>query len=376
MKIAIIGTRGIPAKYGGYEFLAEELAVRLVNIYGMEVTVYCRNVYYDAKPPHFSNVECVYLPSGKIKGLESVIHTGLSILHAITCNYDVIFVVDPANTPFCFLLKFLGKRVVIHTDGLGWKRKKWGRLARIYYKWVEKLTTYGAHALIADNPVIKEYYAQTYHVESVYIPYGAEPTAGVDNTIFKEVRIKPHAYFLVVARLEPENNTAIIIKEYVSSNIDFPLVIVGDAPYGKRYLKQLHGLANENVFFTGRINDQKKLNALYQNAYLYIHGHEVGGTNPSLLRAMGLGIAPLVLNSPFNTVVIGDNGFTFDKKEGNLSNTLKELLVNQELVKEMGCRARAWADTRFTWESVAAMYGELFRSLVEKSSHMSLLSSL
>lgn len=366
MKIAIIGTRGIPAQYSGYDTLAEELALRLVHDHKAHVAVYCRSPYYEKEPSRVSGVECIYLPSGRAKGIESFFHTGLSVLHALTRSYDVIFVVDPGNAPWCLLLKWFGKKIVIHTDGLGWKRRKWGRCARLYYKWAERISTLAATALVSDSPVMKDYYMDAYHAESVYIPYGAEPTTGIDETILSEVSVKPDRYFLVVARLEPENNADLIIQEYVASKIELPLVVVGDSPYGKDYLSRLHALANDHVYFTGRIFDQKKLNALYKYAFLYIHGHEVGGTNPSLLRAMGLEAAPLVLNVPFNTVVIGDNGFTFEKEKGSLSSTLTQLMFDPAMVKETGLRAKTWADRHFTWQSVAAAYAELFDSLAGK----------
>ncbi|MDD5009460.1 MAG: DUF1972 domain-containing protein [Syntrophorhabdaceae bacterium] len=366
MKIAIIGTRGIPAQYSGYDTLAEELALRLANDHGVHVTVYCRSPYYEKKPTWVSNVECIYLPSGRAKGIESLFHTGLSVLHALTGSYDVIFVVDPGNALWCLLLKWFGKKIVIHTDGLGWKRRKWGRCARLYYKWAERISTLAATALVSDSPVMKGYYRDTYHAETVYIPYGAEPTVGMDETILGEVSVKPHHYLLVVARLEPENNTDLIIKEYVASKVSLPLVVVGDSPYGKDYLSRLHALANDRVYFTGRIFDQKRLNSLYKHAFLYIHGHEVGGTNPSLLRAMGLQTPPLVLNVPFNTIVTGGNGFTFEKEVDGLSTTLQRLVLEPAMVRETGMRAKEWADRHFTWQSVVAAYKELFNSLAEE----------
>jgi glycosyltransferase involved in cell wall biosynthesis len=363
MKIAIIGTRGIPAQYSGYDTLAEELALRLANDHKAHVTVYCRSPYYEKRPPRVSSVECVYLPSGRVKGIESVFHTGLSAMHALTRRYDVIFVVDPGNAPWCLLFKWFGKKVVIHTDGLGWKRGKWGRCARLYYKWAERISVLAAAALVSDNPVMKDYYRDNYGAETVYIPYGAEPTTGMDEAVLSEIPVKPHRYLLVVARLEPENNTDLIIREYVASKVELPLVVVGDSPYGKGYLSRLHSLADDRVYFAGRIFDQKKLNGLYQYAFLYIHGHEVGGTNPSLLRAMGLQTPPLVLNVPFNTVVTDGNGFTFEKEEGSLSAALRRLVLDPALVREAGVKAKAWADRRFTWQSVAAAYAELFGSL-------------
>ncbi|MEI6153191.1 MAG: DUF1972 domain-containing protein [Deltaproteobacteria bacterium] len=360
MKIAILGARGIPARYGGFDTLVEELSVRLVNQYNIDVTVYCRSNYYQERQKYCSNVKCAYISSLRIKGLESLLHTFLSALNAITRQFDVLFIVDPANAPIGIFLKLLGQKVVIHTDGLGWKRRKWGKLARRYYKWVEVLSAKYIKTIVTDNPVMREYYIQNYNRDSVCIAYGAEYSSGFDDTVLQELGIKRKFYLLVVARLEQENNTDLIIHEYVASKVDMPLVVVGDAPYDKEYMETLQGLANEKVLFAGRIDDQAKLNTLYAEAYLYVHGHEVGGTNPSLLRAMGLKTAPLVIDVPFNTSVIEGCGFAFDSTDGDLSRILKELAGDPEIVEQKGRLAKDRTDIHYTWESVAAQYKNYF----------------
>ena len=363
MKIAILGARGIPANYGGFDTLVEELSVRLANNYGFDVTVYCRSNYYQKRHEFCSNVRCFYISAWRVKGLESLLHTFLSALHTVTKRFDVIFIVDPANAPIGIFLKLFGQRVAIHTDGLGWKRRKWGRLSRRYYKWVESLCAKYIRTIVTDNPVMKEYYLQNYKRDSVCIAYGAENLSGFNNDVLLELGIKEKYYLLVVARLEQENNTDMIIREYVSSGVDMPLVVVGNAPYDKVYWETLRGLANKNVFFAGRIDDQAKLNTLYAEAYLYIHGHEVGGTNPSLLRAMGLNTAPLVIDVPFNISVIEECGFAFSSAEGSLSNVLNELVKTPEKVEQKGSLAKLRADIHFTWESVAASYKDYFEKL-------------
>ena len=360
MKIAILGARGIPANYGGFDTLAEELSVRLTNQYGINVTVYCRKNYYKDRQKFCSNVRCFYVPVWRVKGLESLLHTFLSALHAITKRFNVLFIVDPANAPIGIFLRLSGQKVVIHTDGLGWKRRKWGNLSRRYYKWVEFLCAKYIKTIVTDNPVMKEYYLNNYNRDSICIPYGASNSYGFDDAVLQEFEILKKSYFLVVARLEQENNTDLIIKEYVSSDVDMPLVVVGDAPYDKVYMEKLQKLANKKVLFIGRVDNQAKLNTLYSEAYLYIHGHEVGGTNPALLRAMGLGIAPLVIDVLFNVSVIGDCGFVFNSTDGNLSSILKELAKHPEIVEHKGNLAKKKADADFTWESVVAKYKNYF----------------
>jgi len=364
LKVAIIGARGIPATYGGFDTLVEELSVRLVRDHAMKVTVYCRTDYYVERPEYFSGVACVYISAPRIKGMESLIHTFLSSLHALIRDYDLIFIVDPGNAPMAVMLKLLSKIVVIHTDGLGWKRRKWGYLARRYYRWVEWVSARMVKNIITDNQGMADYYVQNYHAGSMQIAYGASSPYGVDETVYKELFLAAGSYLLVVARLEPENNVDVIIREYVAAKVGLPLVIVGGAPYGGDYMDYLHSLANEKVIFAGPFSDQAKLNALYKGAYLYVHGHEVGGTNPSLLRAMGFGTAPLVMDVNYNRYVVGPQGFVFTKKEGNLAAALGKLANDVSEVRKAGQDALDRVNKEYNWEAVSARYAEYFKSLL------------
>ena len=363
LNVAIIGARGIPATYGGFDTLVEELSVRLVRDHAMKVTVYCRTDYYVERPKYFSGVECVYISAPRVKGLESLIHTFLCSLHALTRNYDLIFIVDPGNAPIVVMLKLLNEIVVIHTDGLGWKRRKWGYLARRYYRWVEWVSARMVKNIITDNQGMADYYLQNYHADSMQIAYGASSPYGVDETIYNELALVAGSYLLAVARLEPENNADIIIREYVAANVEMPLVIVGGAPYGEDYMDYLRSLANEKVFFAGQFSDQAKLNALYKGAYLYVHGHEVGGTNPSLLRAMGFGTAPLVMDVDYNRYVVGPHGFVFTKENGNLAATLGKLANDPSEVKKAGQTALDRVNKEYNWEAVSTRYAGYFQSL-------------
>jgi glycosyltransferase involved in cell wall biosynthesis len=371
MKIGILGARGIPACYSGYDTLVEELALGLVAQHDTEVVVYCRSNYYQDRPTVWNGIRLVYIPVPKgIKGVESLFHSFVSALHVLKEGVDVVYFLDPANAPFCAMLRCFGKRVVIHTDGLGWKRRKWGPWARRYYKSVEWACAKVGSALVTDNPAMQDYYKEEYGAETLFISYGATNRHGVDSDICAELGLTPNQYLLVVARLEPENNTDLVIAEYTRSGVTMPLVVVGDAPYGPEYMKQLKSLGNERVLFAGRVNDQAKLNGLYQGAYLYIHGHEVGGTNPSLLRAMDAGIAPVVLNVPFNASVVKDSGVVFEKDEGSLVSVLQRLEANPAEVRRLGQSASARSLKDFSWDAVAADHHELFARLAPERAVM------
>jgi len=360
VKIAILGARGIPACYSGYDTLVEELSLGLVGSYSAEVLVYCRSSYYREQPASWHGVRLVYLPVPRVKALESLVHSFLSSLHVLREKIDVVYFLDPANAPFCALLRCFGKRVAIHTDGLGWKRRKWGPLARRYYKMVEWACAKCASALVTDNPAMQEYYRAEYGAETLLISYGAANRHGVDTRIYADLGLTPKQYLLIVARLEPENNTDLLIAQYTKSKVAMPLVVVGDAPYGPHYMDRLRNLANAKVLFPGRINDQSKLNALYRGAYLYIHGHEVGGTNPSLLRAMDADVAPVALNVPFNASVINGSGVVFEKDNDSLAGILEHLVAHASEVQQIGQRARLRAVKEYSWDTVVAKHYALF----------------
>jgi glycosyltransferase involved in cell wall biosynthesis len=329
----------------------------------MDVVVYCRASYYKERPSEYRGARLVYLPAPRAKGLESLLHSFLSTVHVLAQGADVVYFLDPANAPFVVLLRLCGKKVVVHTDGLGWKRKKWGRAARAYYRAVEGVSARVATALVTDNEVMQEYYKTQHRRESRLISYGAESSAECDDSVLTDMSVKPGGYLLVVARLEPDNNTDLLIREYVRSNVSRPLLIVGDAPYSGKYLRELRALGNDGVRFVGRVNEQNRLNALYRGAYAYLHGHEVGGTNPSLLRAMAAGVAPIVLDSPFNMCVIQDCGFSFGRESGTLAALLRQLTEEPSAVRAAGVRARARARSAYTWESVVGAHHALFQEL-------------
>jgi len=366
MKVAILGARGIPARYGGYDTLIEELVRGFEASDNIQVLVYCRSNYYKNKPASLHGARLVYIPAPRLKSLESLLHTFLSSLHVLVQNIDLIYLVDPGNAPFCLLLSLCGKHVIVHTDGIGWKRRKWGPLSRRYYKFAEWICARTANILITDNPEMQKYYQKEYSADSVYIAYGASVNASTNHTVYKECGLSEKGYLLVVARLEPENNTELIIKEFTQSKVNLPLVIVGDSPYSRIYMHRLQELADKRVRFLGRIYDQSKLNALYKGAYLYIHGHEVGGTNPSLLRAMNAGSTPVVIDVPFNKVVIGKSGFVFKRNSGYLSSLLECLVNNHTEVMDKGYMAQKRANTLFKWEFVVEEHKKLFCRLYGK----------
>ncbi len=365
MRLAIIGERGIPAKYSGFSTLIEQMATRLVSRYGFEVTVYCRSHYFAERPARFKGVRCIYLPAPGGKSLESIIHSNLSITHAFFSSYDLVFVLDPGNGPFVIPLRLRGFPVVMHTDGMGWKRQKWSPMQQRYYKWSESVTARLSHWLVTDSEAMRQYYLDEYRADSTFIPYAGEVGAGLDASVLADHGLVENGYYLAVARIEPENNVHVVIREYRAANLQKPLVIVGSARYNTPYGRQINAESDDKVRCIGSVYDTNKLNALFANCYAYLHGHEVGGTNPSLLNAMHMRAAPIAMDVVFHREVMGPQGLYFSAKEGNLRDVLRNVDSNPQRVSELRDVAKLRSDSLYRWDAVVAAYAEMFKRVVQ-----------
>jgi glycosyltransferase involved in cell wall biosynthesis len=364
LRIAIIGARAVPGRYGGFETFASELAPRLVDR-GHEVTVYCRRRYSLAScPSTYRGVRLQYLPALYTRSLETLSHEIMSGLHAAMGGFDVVFVLGFRASFVHLAARLSGKQVVVNTDGFDWKRRKWGRAGRTYLRLAEAIgARLVASRLVCDSRALQPHYLQSYGRSSTYISYGTPLYRSQDPGLIRAYGLRPDGYFLVVARLEPENNTDIIIREYRKLATDKPLAIVGGAGYGRGYDRSLRAAGDERVRFLGPIYQPGHLEELYANAFAYVHGHEVGGTNPALLQAMGCGSAILALDVPFNREVVDDTGLLWTKAEGNLSARLVQVLRSPEQVAGLKVGARRRAVQHYCWERVADGYDVLFREV-------------
>jgi glycosyltransferase involved in cell wall biosynthesis len=364
----ILGDRGIPARYGGFSTLVEEVALRLVATHGMEVTVYCRKPYYSERPAEYRGVRCVYLPAPGGKSLESILSSNLSIGHAaLQKRYDLAFIVDPGNGPFVLPLIARGIPRVMHTDGLGWQRTKWNRLQRAYYKWSERVCAALSTWLVTDSRVMSRYYVERYGAESSFIPYGCETGPRPNGEALLRFGVERGGYLLCVARLEPENNVDLIVREYKRSGSKFPLLVVGASPYPSAHARSVLAMADDRVRCLGSVFEPEILNGLYRDCRFYLHGHEVGGTNPSLLRAMGAGAPCVAIDVPFHREVLGSDGIYFSKESGALAARIKELEGDSAALGVLAERGRSRAETLYRWDAVAAAYAELFEAVIRAS---------
>jgi glycosyltransferase involved in cell wall biosynthesis len=362
MRIAILGTRGIPASYGGFETFAEHLSTRLVAR-GHEVTVYGRAHYVSPRQLEYHGVQLKVLPTIRHKYFDTVVHCFLSTIHAVSGRFDAALICNAANAPFAPILRLTGTPVALNVDGLEHKRKKWGWLGRRYYLAAERLATMLPNVMVTDAQVIQDYYLARYDAESQMIAYGSEVERRPDRAAVRRWRAEPNRYVLYVSRLEPENNARLVIEAFKKVRTAYRLLIVGDAPYAHDYITDLKERArgDKRIVFTGFVFGQD-YRALQQNAYCYVHATEVGGTHPALLEAMGYGNCVLTLATPENIEAVGDAGIPY-ADEFDLAEKLQRVLRDGSLVQSYRNRAQIRVQRYYDWDRVVDQYENLFAQM-------------
>lgn len=354
----MVGTRGVPAAYGGFETAVEEVGRRLVSC-GHQVRVYTR--HSEQNQSEHLGMEIVHLPALPQKQLETLSHSALSSLHLLVRQRpDAAFLFNAANAPFLPMLRAARLPTALHMDGLEWKRSKWGGRGKAYYRWAEQFGVRQADALIADAPGIADYYRHQFDVPTELIRYGAPLLDDVPAERLRELGLAPGGYHLVVARFEPENHVLEIVEGHRRSRAATPLVVVGSAPYSAEYTRRIHRAADGDarIRLLGGVYDQELLDALYAHAFTYLHGHSVGGTNPSLLRALGAGTPVIAYDVGFNREVLDDDGWFFSRAE-DLAELLPLVEADPAFARSRGRRSREHAARRFSWDDVTTAYEDL-----------------
>ncbi|THG31098.1 DUF1972 domain-containing protein [Naasia lichenicola] len=360
MRIAMVGTRGVPAAYGGFETAIEEIGQRLVAR-GHEVTVYCRVGKNGEKPATHLGMKLVYLPAMKKKTLETLSHTALSALHMMgTKGHDAAFVFNAANAPFVPMIKARRTPVAVHVDGLEWKRGKWGKWGKRYYRMAEEFAVRTGDALISDAQGIADYYEAEFGVPTELLTYGANRLTDVATDKLAKHGLEAGKFHVAVARFEPENHVDVIVEGYTASKAQYPLVVVGSAPYAEEYTDRIAKMAaaDPRIKMLGGVWDQDELNQLYAHARTYIHGHSVGGTNPSLLRAMGAGTAVIAFDVNFNREVAGPEGMFFSEAT-QLAPHLHEIEADTWRYLAIGQAMQDRAIKNYNWDDVTLGYEAL-----------------
>jgi glycosyltransferase involved in cell wall biosynthesis len=383
MKIAILGTRGIPASYSGFETAAEQLASRLAAR-GHEVTVYCRPHVVDRKLSTYKGAQLVHLPTIRNKYLDTLVHTFLSALHAgRVTRPDVALFFIAGNSPLCLLTRRAGIPTLINIDGLDSDRQKWPPVAKVYLRFAERNAARWADRAITDSDAVADVFERRYGQRIGVVPYGVTdpgPSVPEGRAVLDELDLEPRKYILFVGRLEPENNPDVLVEAF--SRIDrrrargMKLAIVGGAPYADDYIRQVRRSADPRVVFPGYVFGRGYWE-LQRNAYLFCAPTEVGGTHPVILEAMAAGNCVLVNDHPPNAETVGDAGIYFAGSRGvdDLTEQLGRLLDDERLVAAYRQRALLRAE-RYSWEAVTDRYEELLTEVCERQRPGSLPSFL
>ena len=365
LRIAILGTRGIPAAYGGFETFAEQLAVRLAAR-GHAVTVYGRatNVDPALDGSEYRGVHLVVLPAPARKHLETVVHTLRSALHARRRGFDVALVCNSANFLALPLLRAAGVKTALAVDGIESERRKWGLLGRNFYRLAALLGPRWTDVVIADCHVIEQHIRARGVANVKMIAYGGTaPTTQATDQLAR-LGVAPGGYVLYVSRLEPENNADVVIRGFLEADPPYPLVVVGDAPYADEYKARLKQLAtgSDKIRFAGGVYGEG-YDQLRAHAACYVQATDVGGTHPALLEAMAAGRAVLANDIPEHREVLGEAGWYYAKNDASdLARRLREVLAAPDAAAaraRRGAAARARIAAHYDWQRVTDAYEEL-----------------
>ena len=360
MRVAILGTRGVPARYGGFETFAEELGHRLAQR-GHHVTVYGRTRWVPAGLKTHRGIRIVRLPAPNSKYLETIVHTLLSALHALTRPYDVVYVCNVANLPSVALLWVAGRRVVLNVDGLEWRRRKWSRLGRAYARICAWTAARLPVQIVTDAVVVQYHYAKTFGRSTTFIPYGTDVGRVEDDGTLARFGLADREYVLYVSRLEPENNAHVVVEAFRNVQTNAVLVVVGDAPHASRYIERVHSLADDRTRFLGAVYGPA-YRILQSHAAAYVQATEVGGTHPALLEAMGAGNSIVANDVPEHREVLADAGLYF-RNADDLAVQLQRVLSDELLADRLRRAAMDRARESYEWGAISDRYEQWLTAL-------------
>ena len=365
--VALLGSRGIPARYGGFETLVETLATQLPKD-RFRITVFCERALRIFQP-RIPGVRFIYLPV--FEALRIVSEIAYDVFALIWCTFATVRVVilfGYTASIFCLLPRMTGRAVIINVDGLEWKREKFARPVRTILKLAELIAPKVASEIICDSRSIQDYYRRRYSARTKYVPNPASEPAKYDPDFLKKLGVAPGSYYLVVARLEPENHTDMIVAGFQRTKTKRKLVVVGPV-MGTRFVQKLLKMSNGQVRFVGGVYNKAALNTLRKESFAYIHGHEVGGTNPSLLESMAAGSPIIALDVPFNKEV-AENAALYFRDDKELAQRIRWLENNPLRCRTMGTQARAIALREYSAEKVVNGYAEAIRKAVNDESSL------
>lgn len=364
MRIALLGTRGIPARYGGFETFAEEISARLVER-GHQVTVYCRAPHQDSA---YRGVRLVYIPPVRHKYLETVAHTFASTLHLLRRRdeFDVALYCNGANAIFTALPRMAGVPSAINVDGLERKRRKWNAAARAWYLMSEALSTFCPTEIVTDAENIQAYYRTRYGADSTFIPYGAPMGPVQPGPALAALGLQPRRYLLYVTRFEPENNPLMVRRAFETLTTGMKLALIGDAPYAADYISQVRDTQDPRVVLPGAIYGDG-YHELQANSFAYVHATEVGGTHPALIEAMGRGALVLYLKTRENEEVAGGAGIPFSSEQDLAAAMRRVIEMPEQQCEALRQAAVERVRNRYSWDAVTTAYENLFSRLAAQA---------
>ena len=357
MTVAIIGTRGYPYVYSGYETFAKELAERLVAK-GIHVKIYCHRNLFKSYPHKVNGIELVYVPTLETKIFSQFIHSFLSMVHACFSRTDVILAVNAANGPWGLIARIFGKPACINVDGVEWERPKWKGLGAKYFYCAAWMATRLYRIIITDAEAMRRVYLKEFQTDSRVIAYGANLRYPLKPELIRKYVLEPESYYLIVGRLIPDNNADLLIQGYLEAGSGKKLVIVGDVPYKDAYAEKLKDMGNQNILFLGYVTDSDELAELYHHCFAYLHGHAFGGTNPTLLKALAYGCAVMAIDTPFSREMLSEGryGKLFSANAGDIAALMQQGEANPNELKNMRERSREGLGTKYNWDEVTNAY--------------------
>jgi glycosyltransferase involved in cell wall biosynthesis len=366
LKLAILGSRGFPSTYGGYETLVRHLAPYLVRA-GHEVTVYCRNRDGGRRTWITEDVRCITTPGRDTKSLSTLTYGMTATLDASFRRFDSVLVLNIANGFWFPALRSARTPFAVNTDGIEWERGKWSRAGRAAFRMGAWMTARNASTLICDSHAIGAIWKETFDRDSTFIPYGAPVLNDVGRDRLATLNLGSRPYLLVVARLAPENNVDLTLDALELAGERAPrAIVVGSANFDSPLEDRLRAMESTGrVLWLGHVDDQHLLTQLWANCAVYVHGHSVGGTNPALLQALGAGAPTLALDTPFNAEVLpySEQRFTHDARA--LAGRIQSIVASPSLQKEMAQRGRSVIREHYSWDDVCRAYLQVLVDLCQ-----------
>lgn len=371
LRIGMLGLYGMPMPrlhFTGFETGFGEIAPRLAEA-GHEIVIYCRRGSYpsELRIPTYKGIRLIYVPSPGGKNFSGVVATFFSVVHALAGGrYDVFFFVNVGMGHHAALCRLFGRKVVMNVNGLDWTRAKWGPVARRYFLSAARSAVRFCDELVTDAEAMRQFYVDRFSKETTMIAYGAHVETSSRPELIAQFGVVPGDYYLIASRLIPENHADVIARAFLASGSKKKLLIAGGANYDSQFHRDLQAMVGDNVILAGHIDDQDVIRELHCNCFVYVHGHSVGGTNPSLLKAMGYGNCILALDTVFNREVLEDGGIFFPGDENVLASGMRALEADPARVAELRQMGPARIRANYTWEKIAGQYDSLFREVAAR----------